>query len=209
MEDGPYLGPVVVGMVGMFLFPFALLCLGLCEKAFRDYRWLKRRNDGIKASIFGLLLLAQISLFAYTWWSADEDQRRRTAPIECMSNIKQIGLGFEQYVQDNDSTTPPASHWADDIVPYTKGPVFHCPISPTPYGYADNVALDTKQMEKLAHPDTTVLIFESDRNDRNACGTVRDLTPNRHGWRGSNYGFVDGHVKQLKPDSLSTVKWNP
>jgi len=207
MDDGPYFDAVAYVMVGMLLFPFALVCLSQFEKAFKDYRWLQRRKDGLKASIFGTLLLIQIGAVVYTWWDGEQAQRRRTAPLECLSNVKQMGLAMMQYEQDNDSTMPPASTWADSLKPYDKFVKFHCPMARNAYGYAMNASLAGKSIAKLRHPGQTVVIFESDQNNRNAYGGHAEVAPNRH--RGSSYAFADGHAKILPPRGLSTVKWTP
>jgi prepilin-type processing-associated H-X9-DG protein len=63
---------------------------------------------------------------------ARENARRSS----CQSNLKQIGLGFAQYVQDNDGTYPAAYYatangqigWAQVIQPYLKSiQIYQCP----------------------------------------------------------------------------------
>ena len=57
----------------------------------------------------------------------------------CLSNLKQQGLGLQQYLQDYDSAYPMASYnqgalkfrWADAIQPYVKSrQIFLCPSAP-------------------------------------------------------------------------------
>lgn len=56
----------------------------------------------------------------------------------CGSNLKQIGLAFMQYAQDNDEKFPPVQSggnfygWADAIYPYVKSKqIFRCPSALT------------------------------------------------------------------------------
>lgn len=67
-----------------------------------------------------------------------------------MSNLKQIGLGVMQYVQDYDETYPSSTRyisgssggtvsWYQDIMPYVKSyELFRCPSSDSGYGPAGN-----------------------------------------------------------------------
>ncbi len=61
----------------------------------------------------------------------------------CQSNLKQIGIGFAQYVQDYDKKSPVFSHntdstgWTVNLQPYLKSEqIFQCPseITPPPKG---------------------------------------------------------------------------
>jgi len=63
--------------------------------------------------------------------------REKARQTSCASNLKQIGLGFTQYVQDNDETYPPVNvsggnqEWGQSIYPYIKSAnVFKCPSNP-------------------------------------------------------------------------------
>jgi prepilin-type processing-associated H-X9-DG protein len=68
--------------------------------------------------------------------------REKARQTSCLSNEKQLGLGFMQYSQDNDETYPVnggaqsgyslGMGWAGQIYPYVKSTdVFHCPDDPT------------------------------------------------------------------------------
>jgi prepilin-type N-terminal cleavage/methylation domain-containing protein/prepilin-type processing-associated H-X9-DG protein len=90
-------------------------------------------------AIIGILAAILFPVFA----RARENARRSS----CQSNLKQIGLGIMQYVQDYDEYYPLAFHrvagntnnfqvqnnetgWAWDVQPYIKSSqVFHCPSS--------------------------------------------------------------------------------
>jgi len=74
--------------------------------------------------------------------------REKARQASCSSNLKQLGLAFTQYVQDNDERMPPTHAdydnpdgglgfvgWGGDIYPYVKSAgVFACPDDPTSQG---------------------------------------------------------------------------
>jgi len=197
------------------LLPFALFTLDRGLKALRQYLWLKRNADGVRA---GLILGLFVTLVAFpglvwTWESAAA--KKHTAPRECMTNLRIIGLGMAQYIQDYDNTMPPTKTWADAVKPYASHASFHCPISPTPYGYAFNTQLSARDIRKVSDPTSTVEVFETDINSPNAAGFARDVVPNRHFWSKygdnseSNYAFADGHVRMLRPSERGKLKWTP
>lgn len=102
-----------------------------------------------------LVVIAIIALLAailFPVFSRARDNARRST---CMANLKQVGLGMAQYVQDNDQRfppifqtgaigTPPDGHlffgpgwmsWQQIIYPYVKNhQLFYCPSSPSRKG---------------------------------------------------------------------------
>ena len=143
----------------------------------------------------------------------------------CQTNLKQIGLAFLQYAQDNDKLPPrrvtPRHGWVEVIYPYTKWhPLFYCPSAatqgsddPTQRNYTDywfNPQLRKQGLEALTAPAFTIL--SGDGNDgtdlTNANYAISALPP---AWLGDtrspayrhlesmNLLFADGHVKALKP----------
>jgi len=84
-----------------------------------------------------------------------QPSHERTPPSSCMSNLRQIGLGIMQYVQDNDELLPllddpkRSATWKANIFPYIKSKtVFQCPAREDqqvgtdglPISYAANTA---------------------------------------------------------------------
>nr|WP_301002542.1 DUF1559 domain-containing protein [Capsulimonas corticalis] len=63
--------------------------------------------------------------------------REKARQTSCASNLKQLGLAFMQYTQDNDETLPSDSQhygqgWAGKMYPYVKSTgVYGCPDDPT------------------------------------------------------------------------------
>ncbi len=149
----------------------------------------------------------------------------------CQSNLKQIGLGFAQYEQDYGERLPPVAAggatfgWVDGLQPYLKSTqLFQCPwqneqgqTDPHLTGYTDywfNARLSKRELKTIDEPAR--LIAAGDGNDEidptNARYSISALPPNwvsdmnsplyRH-LGTANYLFLDGHVKSMKPTSVS------
>ncbi|RYX86748.1 DUF1559 domain-containing protein [bacterium] len=184
----------------LFLFPFSLLLLTHLDK-FR----------ALDASRLGLTLnpLAR----------ARENARRSS----CQSNLKQIGLGFAQYLQDYDNKFPinttPLLNWVHTTQPYIKScPILHCPsdrsiTKPMIPSYWMNANLNDQKglgvsLKQVARPERSFLAGEWD-----AAIAASPFTLNEKGWNvkakyaerhlfGANYLFVDGHVKWFTSDDI-------
>jgi prepilin-type N-terminal cleavage/methylation domain-containing protein/prepilin-type processing-associated H-X9-DG protein len=92
-----------------------------------------------------LVVIAIIALLAAILFPVFARARENARRASCQSNLKQIGLGITQYVQDNDERMPVVNRsmgldnstsqftsdqymWSDAIQPYTKSlQVFRCP----------------------------------------------------------------------------------
>ena len=88
-----------------------------------------------------LVVIAIIAILAAILFPVFAKAREKARQISCLSNEKQLGLGFMQYVQDNDETFPGGSipnvlsgndhfgiGWAGEIYPYVKSTgVYTCP----------------------------------------------------------------------------------
>jgi prepilin-type N-terminal cleavage/methylation domain-containing protein/prepilin-type processing-associated H-X9-DG protein len=79
-----------------------------------------------------LVVIAIIGLLAAILFPVFATARDKARQSACLSNLKQIGLGVVQYMQDNDETTPALETslkgWAGKIYPYVKNAqVFVCP----------------------------------------------------------------------------------
>jgi prepilin-type processing-associated H-X9-DG protein len=92
-----------------------------------------------------LVVFAFIAFLAAILFPVFARARENARRSSCLSNIKQIGIGLLQYVQDNDEVLPadwvsavgfnPADPstiiWQDAIQPYVKNAqVFNCPSAP-------------------------------------------------------------------------------
>lgn len=96
-----------------------------------------------------LVILALLAALLFPVFSGAREKVRQTA---CVSNMRQIGLAFRLYMQDNEETFPinrtcvgmPIPHetqceegmnvtgWVDMVSVYIRSDVFKCPSDPTP-----------------------------------------------------------------------------
>jgi prepilin-type N-terminal cleavage/methylation domain-containing protein/prepilin-type processing-associated H-X9-DG protein len=81
-----------------------------------------------------LVVIAIIAILAAILFPVFAQAREKARQISCVSNMKQIGLGIMQYVQDNDEVYPMGCdngwtmNWATGVQPYIKSyAVFRCP----------------------------------------------------------------------------------
>ena len=141
-----------------------------------------------------LVVIAIIAILAAILFPVFAKAREKARQTSCLSNEKQLGLGFTQYVQDNDETMPNCDAygqgWAGKIYSYVKSTgVYACPddsTSPTKAGlsklsYAGNANIlgsgdanapvpgfvPTPGLAQQNGPASTVLLFEIQGNTSN------------------------------------------
>jgi len=133
----------------------------------------------------------------------------------CQSNLKQIGLGVKQYIQDYDGKFPILNSgqdgWMNVIMPYVKSTfIFQCPTeqnnSVNGIDYFYNSQLSGLEERKLPNIERTIMNGDGIGNGPPNFGLsefpkawVTDT--NSPAWShsgGANYAFADGHVKWMK-----------
>jgi prepilin-type N-terminal cleavage/methylation domain-containing protein/prepilin-type processing-associated H-X9-DG protein len=152
-----------------------------------------------------LVVIAIIAILAAILFPVFAKAREKARQISCLSNEKQIGLAFTQYIQDNDEKLPDGegylaaadnyqgdgSGWAGQVYPYIKSTaLFHCPDDSTsaigvrvPVSYAFNQNAQGVSDAQFQADSQTVLIFE-------ISGDVSDVTKLGDG-KGSGDTSVD------------------
>ena len=172
----------------------------------------------VAAALGGIFLVSSApaqSLVPVSVTPTPEQQRFNAMRSQDATNLRTIGIALTQYVQDNDEFYPRAAHWMDDLSPYLKDKtVLFDPFQPGArrYGYALNRTCSGKSLAAFAHPWETIAVFDSTLGTRNASDTSESLrVSGTGGMSGSNYLFVDEHVKWShgagKPSFA--VKWDP
>lgn len=161
--------------------------------------------------------VALIFIMYMTFGRARENARRAS----CQSNLKQIALGFKEYIQDYDGFYPrydianvgctvsgsfTITHWVQALQSYTKSVmIFQCPSDSGTLGtdYYFSRVVSGRDDKKFHYSATTVLLTEG--ADISNCVFATATAPITGGkppafarhLDGSNYCFLDGHVKWL------------
>ena len=122
-----------------------------------------------------------------------EDMRNQAeADSQSLRNLKQIGLGMMQYVQDYDEYLPPMKSAAaaqKAISSYVKNDsVFQQPQTHEPY--LPNTSLSGRSLRSFAEPATMVIYYEA--------------VPAPDGTRG--VVFLDGHAKRISESDWPALK---
>ncbi|BDI32072.1 hypothetical protein CCAX7_41230 [Capsulimonas corticalis] len=144
-----------------------------------------------------LVVIAIIAILAAILFPVFAKAREKARQTSCLSNMKQLGLGFMQYSQDNDEKNPDGVNWyypggngwGGQIYAYVKSKqVFLCPSDTTSgnkiyssYAYnsnntnPDGSTVDSYSIAQYVSPAKTVLLFEVQSNFYNA-GNTYDIS---------------------------------
>jgi len=161
---------------------------------------------GICVSAF--MLLFSIPMIAGITLPALARAKQKAQTINCVNNLKQLGLAVRIYANDHNDRFPPAATWCDAIQGSVGSPrVFQCPSEPgARCAYAFNAKLNGKKEGEI-DPET-VLLYESDAG-WNGTGGAENLKPHKHSSHTVNVAFADGSVRQLARSQLGTLRWDP
>ena len=176
-----------------------------------------------------LVVIAIIAILAAILFPVFARARENARRASCQSNLKQIGLGIKQYIQDYDERFPQEGDatagnrgWAYAIQPYIKSEqLFQCPsetVAPPPgadletravtAGFSDywyNFNLGTISEAQLTYSSNTLMNGDGGGgNGTTAAAWRQKLSQNdaRRHLEGANYSFTDGHVKWLKYEAV-------
>ena len=158
--------------------------------------------------VSGFMLLFSIPVLAGMTLPALARAKQRAQTINCINNLKQLGLAVRIYASDHNDLMPPTATWCDAIQSNVGSPnVFQCPSEPGQRcAYAFNSNLDGKKVNEV--DPQTVLLFESNAG-WNGSGGTNVMKPHQHRNRTVNVAFADGSVRQLPRSQLNTLRWEP
>ena len=135
-----------------------------------------------------LVVIAIIAILAAILFPVFSQAREKARQATCTSNLKQIGMAFNMYIQDNDDAIPTVngcawSLWSGQISPYVNSPkVFECPTARSegnirtiatvagnqhiPYGYNFENPNSGQQwpqqwIAQISSPATTLIVCDS------------------------------------------------
>ncbi|NUP99082.1 MAG: DUF1559 domain-containing protein [Armatimonadetes bacterium] len=199
-----------------------------------------------------LVVIAIIAILAAILFPVFAKAREKARQNSCLSNVKQLALATQQYVQDYDELFPRGSGYVDPQVifdtngewymtvrPYIKNTqIFDCPshanktliysggLSSAVLGYGvdycRNLQVDRTALAQIVEPANMVFLVEGLNNYcRWPCSTTCVGTSwAKYAWHndrhnaGSNYSFIDGHVKWVSegatdgPYALPSMYWH-
>lgn len=198
------LGFCTFGLAGLVGLVLALVALSQISKSQGRLGGRGLAIGGLCASIVSLLLC--IPLMAAMLLPALSSARAQARAVACQSNVKQLELALIMYADSNKSTLPKAANWCDAVMQYVGSPqTFQCQADPDHprSSYAFNAKLSGVRIDRLS-PDT-VMLFEC-QGGWNKSGGAGQMVK-RH--RRYMVGFVDGSVRQVEEEQLSTLRWEP
>jgi prepilin-type N-terminal cleavage/methylation domain-containing protein/prepilin-type processing-associated H-X9-DG protein len=181
----------------------------------------ERRQNGFTL-IELLVVIAIIAILAAILFPVFAKVREKARQISCLSNMRQIGLGIQQYVQDNDEKYPVGSEgslgqgWAGTVFPYVKSAgVFACPddsTNPSSSGgntfsvvsYAANLNIfrtdgfGSQKLASMSSPSRTVILNEvtgitGNVNSPTEAGSAVVSSVSNGNFDGTVYPFAGGN----------------
>jgi hypothetical protein len=155
------------------------------------------------------LMLLFIPIYAAMLLPALAKAKTKAQTINCVNNLKQLGLAVRIYSSDNNDKFPAATNWCDALTPLAGSPrIFQCPgdAAQLRSGYAFNAAVSGMDEGKI--DPSTVLLFESDAGWNASGGKELMIKSSRHG---NTYvvALADGSVQQVSAARLAQLRWNP
>jgi general secretion pathway protein G len=169
-----------------------------------------------------LVVIAIIAILAALLLPALGGAKRRALAIACVSDLRQLGLALNLYVEDNDNflpvcawplpsqdtNSPPLPPIATTLMPYLKSrEVFHCPadwtifpVEQTSYewnGWLNGASFDHPE-DWSALTRTLVDQLFGGRADTPLMGDANIFHPAGGIWIGKNALYFDGRVEKAK-----------
>lgn len=169
-----------------------------------------------------LVVIAVLAILAAILFPVFAKAREKARQTACLSNMRQLGLAVQQYMNDNDDhmphpicTTPAlvdwCAGWAGELFPYVRSTdIYKCPDDPMqsissgattlyPLSYGFNSSLLTYLFgidgfaPAMTSPSKTVMLFEIGERPDGLFGSWANLTDTEETGGGSNYYSACGN----------------
>ena len=182
-----------------------------------------------------LVVIAIIAILAAILFPVFQKVRENARRTSCLSNEKQLGLGFTQYVQDsnerfpcataaNHTVTPTATNagypngWANMIYPYVKSTgVYSCPDDSAAnprvsysmnyyiWNRGDGNADKGQKISRVTAPAATVLLYEGGSNDKTC---LKGQSPADPSLPMTSYANLAGNSDWNTDNAARLAKWH-
>ena len=138
---------------------------------------MKVQNSGVRAFtlIELLVVIAIIAILAAILFPVFAQAREKARSTSCLSNLKQVGIGWFMYIQDYDETIPEgwssySGGFHNLVQPYMKNyQIVDCPSAKAKdWSYTYNDILNYKSLAVIDRPAQTAVEFDSTQT--NWCG---------------------------------------
>lgn len=211
--SGMAVASLVCGILGLFTCITAPVGLVLGIIANSQIRRSQGRLTGSGLAITGIIVSAVMTVISLLilpalLLPALAKAKQKAQTINCMNNLRQLGLAAQFYADGNNGRLPTAAHWCDALVTNVGSPnVFKCPIHPEQRSsYAFNARLSGNKLSEI-NP-RTVLVFESN-GGWNSAGGMEQMDLDRHRSFTVNVVFVDGSAQAVQKTELDRLRWDP
>lgn len=135
--------------------------------------------------------------------------KQRAQSVNCMSNLRQLGVAARTYAQSSGDRLPYATNWCDVLQPHVaRQNVFNCPGEESQLcGYGYNAALSGRIVSEV--DPLTVMFFEIPAGWNVSGGPEQMLQDGRHGRKTFTVVFADGSAHQMTHAALQNLRWDP
>lgn len=172
-----------------------------------------------------LVVFVIISILTSMLLPALSQGREKGRRIECLNNLKQLGLAFNMFLQDSEGVLPDDTTWVGELGKYVNDEetLYFCPSERVKDGLGTDYAYNRNAVSKgsleINHPSTFPLLFDRKANSgvlvgsppADPLGFYYELCSNRHS-NGTNLLFLDGHAAWFAdPANISSdaLNFNP
>ncbi len=199
------MGLFTCGITGLFGLITGIIAT---SKIGKSQGRLTGKGMAIAGMCIGGVTLIMLPFWAGLTLPALAKAKTKAQRINCLSNLKMLGLGLRMYANDNSGKYPLANNWCDAIRnDVSSDKPFKCAAASQGQRctYAYNAKLSGKR-EADVDP-STVMLFEIEGGWNISGGPELMLPKARHG--GYNVSLADGSVMQVTPSQLSRLRWDP
>jgi prepilin-type processing-associated H-X9-DG protein len=169
-------------------------------------RVLRRRQEGVLYLLVAFLFT--VGPCASMGDPPDRQHAEYAAASNCRSNIHNVWLSVQHYMNAHNDELPTPQRWCDVLKEeelLDDGTILRCTRSRLDCGFALNEAAGARRPWPSYD---TVLLFESDAGWNAAGGRELLAYEPRHAG-GYNFVFCDGSIRWVRAEDVDSLRWGP